>query len=1289
MGEFGTQFDQLLKACPSSVRGLFIARLRGLKKRSASTDAGKIESRIRTDMQSAIAAFELRKNAVPEISYPPDLPVSEKREDIKAAIDEHQVVIICGETGSGKTTQIPKICLELGRGVDGLIGHTQPRRIAARTVASRIADELAVPTGQQVGFKVRFGDATSDKTLVKVMTDGILLAETRTDRKLHRYDTIIIDEAHERSLNIDFLLGYMHQLLPNRRDLKLIITSATIDAERFADHFATTTGPAPIIEVSGRTYPVETRYEPELALSGMGIDEAASMAATQLIHEGHPDVLIFMPGEREIRMTAHALRKQESLSERVEILPLYARLSPQEQQRVFKPSGAPRVVIATNVAETSLTVPGIRSVVDPGVARLNRYNPRTKIQGLLVEPISQASANQRAGRCGRVAPGVCIRLYGEDDFSGRDEFTQPEILRTNLASVILQMVDLRLGDPGSFPFLDRPDNRQWRDGHETLRELGAIDEEDRLTKHGRVMAKLPVDPRIARMVIAGHDEGCLHEVLIIAAALASQDPRVRPHDKRDAADEKHAQFNVEGSDFLAYLRVWDWYHESWKDLTRRKLARACEKNYLSSRRIDEWREVYRQLRSMSIDLGYDPEKPSEDHDAIHRALLTGLLANIGAKGEKHEYKGTHNTEFSVNPGSVVFKSKPKWVMSAEIVRTTKVYARTVARIEPKWIEEAASGLIKRSYSHPRWDEQGGRVVADERVTLFGLDIIQRRTVHYGPIDPAESRSLFIHHALIEGEFRSRSKSLAANQKLREALDTLEAKARRGDILADTQALFSFYDQRIPPDIYAGKPFDRWVQKIESADPAFLRLRESDLLATAADEVTEHTHPDAFNHSGLKAPIGYAYQPGETDDGATLRLSIPQLHQLTQDKLDWSVPGFFPARIEALVRSLPKQLRRQFDATAIAAELASSLNREAGTIELQVANALSARTGTSIRPESFRITEIPEHVLPRIEVVDADDKVLASGRRLRELQAEFKEEAAKTVKTVATGFERRGITDWDFGPLKETVQLPKQLIAFPGLEVDGKSVALRAFPTVHESETHSRPAMGLLYGLSIKRELKLRPRDLPGFGQLALLGASNGIGDPETAVLSRTGLIACVDNTDLVHTEAEFRARLKAAWNDGLDACQRTITNLTKVFDGFNRVRVRLDSGLPREWARTVAEIESQLRMLTPEGYLLQTPTNWLWCYPRYLRAIEVRLDRIRSVGLQKDRQLASAIAPWVQCIEELYAQDAHAGRVAREFETLRWMVEEFRVATFAQELRTVVPVSDKRLRIQLDRIVHG
>ncbi len=1295
MGEFARESDALLKACPKSVRGLFIARLRGLKKSSKSEpEKSRVESRIQAELRSAIESHNERVASVPKIAYPMDLPVSAKREEIMAAIDEHQVVIICGQTGSGKTTQIPKMCLELGRGVDGLIGHTQPRRIAARTVASRIAEELDVVVGQQVGYKVRFGDGTSDKTLIKVMTDGILLAETRSDRKLHGYDTIIIDEAHERSLNIDFLLGYMHTLLPKRKDLKLIITSATIDAERFADHFATSAAPAPIIEVSGRTYPVETRYEPEMVLSGMGIDEAAAAASTHLINEGHGDVLVFMPGEREIRMTAHALRKQSTLPERVEILPLYARLSAADQQRVFRPKGAPRIVIATNVAETSLTVPGIRSVVDPGVARLKRYNARTKIQGLLIEPVSQASANQRAGRCGRVAPGVCIRLYEQTDLESRDEFTQPEIQRTNLASVILQMSDLQLGQPHEFPFIDRPERRQWRDGHDTLHELGAIDEQDCLTKIGRVMAKLPVDPRVARMVIAGHEEHCLHEVLIIAAALSSQDPRVRPHDKRDAADQAHTQFRVEGSDFLSYLQLWDWYHEQWKDLSRRKLAKACEKNYLAVRRIDEWREVYRQLRSMSIELKFDPDKKSTDPDAIHRALLTGLLANIGSKGERFEYTGTRSTNFSINPGSSVFKAKPRWVMSAEIVRTSKVYARTLAKIEPKWIEDAAAHLIKRTHSGARWDEQSGRVLADEKVMLFGLDIVPKRTVHYGPVDPVETRSLFIHHALLEGEFATKSKAIKENRELLHSARTLESKARRGDLVADTQAMHAFYESRLPSDVYSGQSFDRWAAKMEALDPSLLRMQPEDLFEQNASEVTEQSHPDRVRIDSHQASVSYSYEPGETHDGATVRVGISQLHQLTQEKMEWAIPGFFPTRIEELIRTLPKHLRRQFDAHAIGKEMASQLKQGEGTLESQLASLLTIKTGAPIRADDFRPSNLPEFVYPRIEVIDEKGKTLGEGRKLRLLQSEFRKEASESVKKAARNIERTGITNWDFGALKESQSVntrsKNSMTVFPALMIDGKAVKLHACSTKHEAMKQTGAAIGLLYGLSIKSEVRVRIASLPGYAQLAMLGAASNVPvGIETLVLSRAGFELCVEGQPDIRTEEVFESRLPRAWDQGLSVCQSTMSNLSKVFDGIVRIQGRLERGLPQSMAHVHTEIEQQLRLLTADGYLLETPSVWLWSYPRYLRAVEIRLDRIRKSGINRDRELSNAIKPWAQCLRELYAQDAHHGPVADRFETLRWMIEEYRVATFAQELKTVVPVSDKRLRAQLDTIIHG
>jgi len=835
--------DELLKACPPSKKGLFISRLKGLSRTKDPGHQSKIEASIKKDIEQAIQSYELRKKALPKISYPEELPVSARRDEIIETIRNNQVVIICGETGSGKTTQIPKMCLELGLGIGAMVGHTQPRRIAARSVAARIADELGVKGRETVGTKIRFSDSTSETTLVKVMTDGILLAETRRDPKLRQYDAIIIDEAHERSLNIDFLLGYMHRVLHTRRDLKLIITSATIDAERFADHFGTVDAPAPIIEVSGRTYPVEMRYETEHVNTGMRIDEAASYAAAQLVNERHDDVLVFMPGEREIRQTAHELRKRDHLPEGTEIIPLYARLSAAEQQRVFKPSGRPRIIISTNVAETSLTVPNIKSVVDPGMARLKRYNPRTKIHGLMVEPVSQASANQRAGRCGRTASGVCVRLYEETDYVAREEFTQPELLRSNLASVILQMADLKLGDPEQFPFLDRPENRQWRDGRDTLHELGALDDKEQLTKLGKAMARLPVDPRIARMVIAANDEGCLHDVLIIASALSSQDPRVRPHENRDAADEAHKQFQVEGSDFLGYLKLWDWYHEQHVKLTRRKLSRACEKVYISARRFDEWREVYRQLRGLCIELGYDPKKGHDDPDAVHQALLSGLLANIGTKGEMHEFKGARNSAFSLSPGSALFSSKPKWVMCAEIVRTSKVYARTVASIDPQWVEEIAAHLIKKTYSDPHWDEQSGRVIAEEKVTLYGLDVVPRRTIQYGKIDPNLAREIFIHHALVDDQMRTSSKAIKHNRKVIAQVGTLQSKARRDDLIADHHTLFAFYDSKIPNDVFSAKSFERWAKKMEPVNSALLKMTQEDILEFAPAEVTPESFPD--------------------------------------------------------------------------------------------------------------------------------------------------------------------------------------------------------------------------------------------------------------------------------------------------------------------------------------------------------------------------------------------------------------------------------------------------------------
>ncbi|MEX0876678.1 MAG: ATP-dependent RNA helicase HrpA, partial [Phycisphaerales bacterium] len=976
------------------------------------------------------------------------------------------------------------------------------------------------------------------------------------------------------------------------------------------------------------------------------------------------------------------------------IIPLYARLSAAEQQRVFKPSGRPRVVIATNVAETSLTVPNIKSVVDPGTARLKRYNPRTKIHGLQIEPISQASANQRAGRCGRIAPGVCVRLYEEADFLARDEFTQPELLRSNLASVILQMADLNLGDPEAFPFLDPPEHRQWRDGFETLRELGGIEEDGRLTPMGRTMARLPVDPRIARMVIAANEEKCLHDVLIIAAALSAQDPRVRPHEKRDAADQAHAQFAVEGSDFLSYLKIWDWYHDQQIKLTRRKLARACDKVYLSARRIDEWREVYRQLRGLCIEMGLNPEKGHNDPDAVHRALLAGLLANIGTKGEKHEFKGTRNSSFSISPGSALFSAKPKWVMCAEIVRTSKVYARTVAGIDPDWIEEAGEHLIKRTHSDPRWDEQTGRVVADEKVTLFGLDIVPRRTVHYGPIDPRLAREIFIHHALVDDQVRSSSKSLRHNRKLIAQVGTLQAKARRNDLIADTQTLFNFYDQRLPDDIYASKAFERWIRKAESGDPDFLKMTRADILEHAPADITPEAYPDAMDVSGATSKLMYAFEPGKEIDGATIRVSVAALHQLTRQRVDWSVPGLMPQRIEALVRSLPKNLRRQFDANQIATEMTPIVREDRGSIEAQLAKELTSRTGITVRPEDFRHDQLEAYLFPRIEVIDEHGKALDASRDLGALQGAFAAEATKAVQQAGSGIERTGLIGWEIDELPETIEFTRpgspKVIGFPSLVVEGDTVSLRVLATRWESDLHTHAGLGLLYGLAIRRELRLRLKIMPGHARLHMLAAACGLADRlETIVWTRVGLVCCADGQPTPRTKEEFELGLLGAWDRGVDETNRVISNLTQIFDALMRVKGRLDEKHPPAWDRALRDMRGQLEMLLDTNALVTAPTRWLWCYARFLRAMETRVDKLRSIGPERDAKVAERVYAWTKALHELKDQGAHTAEVAADFWELRWMVEEFRVASFAQELRTSVQVSEKRLRAQLDKIIHA
>ncbi len=1275
------------------------ARLRGLA-RTPKKNPGSILARIARDIDASAALWSRRRDSIPTIDYPHDLPVSQKRGEIAEAIRDNQVVVVCGETGSGKTTQLPKICLELGRGVDRTIGHTQPRRIAARSVAARIAEELRTPLGGVVGYKVRFGDQSSPESLVKLMTDGILLAETQGDRNLNQYDTLIIDEAHERSLNIDFLLGYLCRLLPKRPDLKIVITSATIDPQRFSEHFAHAGVPAPIIEVSGRTYPVEHRYRPLVDPSAvteetLWLYEGVAAAIDECCAHGHGDVLVFMPGEREIRETAETLRKKFLGDSSLEVLPLYARLSPADQQRIFKPHTGRRVIVSTNVAETSLTVPGIHYVVDPGTARISRYSARSKVQGLEIEAISQASANQRAGRCGRLGPGVCVRLYSEEDFRGREEFTSPEISRTNLASVVLQMAALKLGRPEDFPFVEPPDPRLIRDGYETLRELGAIDDDGGLTAIGAEMARLPIDPRIARMVLAAREEDCLREVLIIATALSAQDPRDRPMDKRDEADEAHEKFRDERSDFLDYLNIWAFYHEQSRNLSRSKLQKACAQNFLSARRLNEWREVYRQVRALLIEMGHTPRHTGQgepaDYDKVHRALLSGLLTSVGKKGDGFEYEGPRGSRFHIFPGSGQFEARPKWVMAAEIVRTTRVYARTIARIEPEWIETVGSHQIKRSHSSPRWDERSARVMADEKVSLIGLEIIPRRAVHFGPVDPASSRELFIHHALVEDEYQTRSRAIEQNRRLVNRIAGLEDKARRRDILADAQTRFAFYDKRLPTDVYSGQTLERWLKRAEERDPDVLVMRESDLVVGDAASVSTDAYPARLGVDGDELKLKYMYNPGESRDGVTLEVPVEKLGQVRREETDWVVPGLRAEKIEALMRTMPKGIRRHFDIRPVALELAGKLRPGTRTMLEELADALAARVGVRVSPSDFRPDELGEHLSMNYRVTDAKGKTLGEGRDLPALRRELAGEVkAGFDAAAAEGFNRDGLTVWDFDELPEHVESKhagRTLRGYPALaDLDGK-VGLRLFDSPEGAAAAMRGGLARLYVHHLKAEMRYRAGHLPGIDAMRLWYAPIG----DAAQLERDLLLLIADRVFVrddagVRTREAFAARIDQGWNELGGAVEEVCTLAATILKRYNEVAGRMGEAMPPAWSHVGADMRVQLERLIYPGFLAATPFEWLRCYPRYLAAMLKRLEKLRTVGHARDLAWARDVYAWWVRYEERRAKHEREGTADPELARFRWLLEEFRVSLFAQELGTSMPVSAKRLEKQWERV---
>ncbi|MGQ8775365.1 ATP-dependent RNA helicase HrpA [Serratia sp. NA_112.1] len=1268
-------------------------RLQGARKIKNSDAQLAAAVEIESDMALALRKVQSRAATCPKITYPESLPVSQKKQDILQAIRDHQVVIVAGETGSGKTTQLPKICLELGRGVKGLIGHTQPRRLAARTVANRIADELETPLGGSVGYKVRFNDQVGENTLVKLMTDGILLAEIQQDRLLMQYDTLIIDEAHERSLNIDFILGYLRELLPKRPDLKVIITSATIDPQRFSRHFNN----APIIEVSGRTYPVEVRYRPVVDdADDTDRDQLQAIfdAVDELGREGPGDILIFMSGEREIRDTADALNRLNL--PHTEVLPLYARLSNSEQNRVFQSHHGRRIVLATNVAETSLTVPGIKYVIDPGTARISRYSFRTKVQRLPIEPVSQASANQRKGRCGRVSDGICIRLYAEQDFLSRPEFTDPEILRTNLASVILQMTSLGLGDIAAFPFVEAPDKRNILDGVRLLEELGAIKTAEnghyQLTSQGRQLAQLPIDPRLARMVLEAQKSGSVREVMIITAALSIQDPRERPMDKQQASDEKHRRFADKDSDFLAYVNLWDWLKEQQKEHSSSQFRRLCRNDFLNYLRVREWQDIYTQLRQVVKELGLPVNSEPSDYRSVHTALLTGLLSHIGQKdADKQEFTGARNARFSIFPGSGLFKKPPKWTMVAELVETSRLWGRIAARIEPEWIEPLAQHLVKHSYSEPHWSKSQGAVMASEKVTLFGLPIVAARSVNYSTIDPLLCRELFIRHALVEGDWQTRHAFFAANLKLRAEVEELEHKSRRRDILVDDETLFAFYDQRIPNDVVSGRHFDNWWKNAGKQNSDLLSFEKEMLIKDGANQVSALDYPNTWYQGNLKLRLTYQFEPGTDADGVTVHIPLPILNQVEQQGFEWQIPGIRRELIIALIKSLPKPVRRNF---VPAPNYAEAFLGRATPLEMPLLDSLERElrrmTGVTVSREDWQWDQVPDHLKMTFRVVGEKHKTLREGKDLTALKLKLKDKVQETLSAVADdGLEQSNLHIWSFGKLPEFYEQKRggySMKAYPALVDEKDSVAIRLFDSEQEQRQAMWQGTRRLLLLNIPSPIKYLHEKLPNKAKLGLYF------NPYGRVLDLIDdCISCgIDKLIAEHGgpvwQEENFARLqelvRGELNETVVGVAKQVEQiLTAVFNINKRLKGRVDISL----ALALSDIKTQLGALVYRGFVTNNGWKRLPDTLRYLQAIERRLEKL-AIDPHRDRaqmirveQVQQAWQQWLNKLPPKRLQDD-------EVKEVRWMIEELRVSLFAQQLGTPYPISDKRILQTIEQL---
>ncbi len=1219
------------------------------------------------------------------IEYPADLPVVARREELAQAIAQNQVVIVCGETGSGKTTQLPKICLSLGRGVLGVIGHTQPRRVAARSVGARIAHELKSEFGGLVGYKVRFNDKVSSDTCIKLMTDGILLAEIHHDPNLKQYDTIIIDEAHERSLNIDFLLGYLRQLLPRRPDLKLIITSATLDAERFAKHFSS----APVLQVTGRTYPVEVRYRPPQQNEEgdtENVPQAICSALDELNIGGlRGDVLVFLPGEREIRDTAEALRKHQHKG--IEILPLFSRLSIAEQDKVFKPaSGMRRVVLATNVAETSLTVPNIGYVIDSGLARINRYSMRQKVEQLRIEKISRAAANQRAGRCGRVMNGVCIRLYEEADFLLRPEFTDAEIFRVSLATVILRMSALDIGEVEKFPFIEPPGSRAIADGYQLLQELNAIDGMRQLTSLGTELAKLPLDPKVARLLLAGRQYHCLSEILIIASALALQDPRDRPSERREAADAAHQRFNDERSDFLAYLKLWAWFREAVKHKKSNKLwANACREKFLSPLRLREWHELHQQLHAQMAEMGMRFNDRPATYEQIHKALLTGLLGNIGCRSmtEPH-YLGPREIKFFIASNSVLAKKGAKWVVAAEIVETTKLFARCVARIEPEWLEEVGAHMIKRSYFNPHWEKKAAQVAAWERSTLYGLVINPKKRVHYGIMNPEESREVFIREALVNGEFNTQAPFFAHNRKLIADIEALEHKSRRPDVLVDDELIFAFYDERIPAGIHNGVDFEKWRKEAERDNFKLLYLKKDDLMRHEAAGITTEQFPPQMEMNNVSYSLAYNFAPGKSDDGVTLTVPQALLNQVSAARCEYLVPGILAEKVTQLVKSLPQKLRRHcVPVPEFAMAFCAAVQLSDIPLLQALARYIREQKQIDVPLDAFRLEQLPAHLLMNFRVVDEHGRQLGMSRNFAQLRGEWTPKQtiapAPTAKHAAPQQKSDGkrYATWDFGdfnPASTEQRAGQTITVFNALVDEGDAVSVQCFDTRDMARIAHRAGLRRMFMLALKEQVKYLEKNLPDLQTMALQFMQFGSQqDLQRQILAVTFDRCCL-NEPWPETEKEFAARCKEA-KARLNLVAQEIARLVGAVLAEHQ---SLQKALPgyKAHPQVMQDIRQQLEGLLRREWVGRTPYERMQHMPRYLKAINVRLGKLRN-NPARDAQCMAQMNPLLQQWQRRLS--AQQNETDARLEDFGWMLQELRVSLFAQELKTPVIVSVKRL----------